>query len=248
MILSFEGGSSRSHYVEESFWRRLWTCRQTEYWMNEWMNEFVALWIPHTMRMRRIICSLRRYKMFFPHYLINGTIFGKYLLHIKWVFWFPVQRLYETFVILKKYGSRYDKKCILVVMGSIRYSCQIFMKLDLSRKSFGKITKYEILWKYVHPVGVELFHAGWWTDMKLIVAFGNFANAPKCILVVIGSIRYSCQIFMNLDLSRMIFGKITKYEILWKSVHPVGVELFHAGWWTDMTKLMVAFDKFCERT
>jgi len=29
--LSFEGGSSRSHYVEESFWRRLWTCRQTEY-------------------------------------------------------------------------------------------------------------------------------------------------------------------------------------------------------------------------
>jgi hypothetical protein len=38
MILSFEGGSSRSHYVEESFWRRLWTCRQTEYGMNEWME------------------------------------------------------------------------------------------------------------------------------------------------------------------------------------------------------------------
>ena len=26
-ILSIEGGSSRSHYVEESFWKRLWTCR-----------------------------------------------------------------------------------------------------------------------------------------------------------------------------------------------------------------------------
>jgi hypothetical protein len=24
--------------VEESSWRRLWTCRQTEYWMNEWKN------------------------------------------------------------------------------------------------------------------------------------------------------------------------------------------------------------------
>jgi len=35
MIISFEGGSSRSHYVEESFWRRLWTCRQTDYKMNE---------------------------------------------------------------------------------------------------------------------------------------------------------------------------------------------------------------------
>ena len=30
-ILSFEGGGFGSHYVEESFWRRLWTCRQTEY-------------------------------------------------------------------------------------------------------------------------------------------------------------------------------------------------------------------------
>jgi len=32
-IFSFEGGGSRSHYMEASFWRRLWTCRQTEHWM-----------------------------------------------------------------------------------------------------------------------------------------------------------------------------------------------------------------------
>ena len=38
-MFSFEGRGSGSHYVEASFWRRLWTCRQTEYWMNEWMNE-----------------------------------------------------------------------------------------------------------------------------------------------------------------------------------------------------------------
>jgi hypothetical protein len=30
-ILSSEGGCSRSRYVEESFWRRLWACLQTEY-------------------------------------------------------------------------------------------------------------------------------------------------------------------------------------------------------------------------
>ena len=30
-ILSIEGGSSRSHCVEESFWKRLWTCRLTDY-------------------------------------------------------------------------------------------------------------------------------------------------------------------------------------------------------------------------
>ena len=28
---SFEGGSSRSHYVERSLWKRLWTCRKTDY-------------------------------------------------------------------------------------------------------------------------------------------------------------------------------------------------------------------------
>ena len=30
--MSIEGGSSRAHYVEESFWKRLWTCRLTDYW------------------------------------------------------------------------------------------------------------------------------------------------------------------------------------------------------------------------
>ena len=29
MIFSFEGGSSRSHYVESSLWKRLWACRKT---------------------------------------------------------------------------------------------------------------------------------------------------------------------------------------------------------------------------
>ena len=36
----------------------------------------------------------------FPHYLINGTIFGKTLLTIKCVFWFSVQLLSELFLIL----------------------------------------------------------------------------------------------------------------------------------------------------
>ena len=32
----------------------------------------------------------------------------------------------------------------------------------------------------IHPVGAEMFHAEEQTDMvKLIVAFRNFANAPK---------------------------------------------------------------------
>jgi hypothetical protein len=38
----------------------------------------------------------------FPHYLINGTILGKKLLNIKCVFWFSVQLLSETFLILRR--------------------------------------------------------------------------------------------------------------------------------------------------
>jgi hypothetical protein len=34
---------TRSHYVEESFWRRLSTCRQTEYWMNEYKRTLHGL-------------------------------------------------------------------------------------------------------------------------------------------------------------------------------------------------------------
>ena len=30
-ILSFEGGSFGSDYVESSLWKRLWTCRKTDY-------------------------------------------------------------------------------------------------------------------------------------------------------------------------------------------------------------------------
>jgi hypothetical protein len=37
----------------------------------------------------------------FPHYLIRGAIFGKKLLNTKCVFWFSLQLLFETFLILR---------------------------------------------------------------------------------------------------------------------------------------------------
>ena len=49
----------------------------------------VALSIRHAMRMRRItLSSVARLvpPYFFPHYLINGTIFGEKLLNTKCVF------------------------------------------------------------------------------------------------------------------------------------------------------------------
>ena len=35
----------------------------------------------------------------------------------------------------------------------------------------------------IRPVEAELFHADARIDMKLIVAFGNFANSPKKVVI-----------------------------------------------------------------
>jgi hypothetical protein len=36
MILKIEGGSTRSHSVENSLWKRLWDCRKADCGLNEW--------------------------------------------------------------------------------------------------------------------------------------------------------------------------------------------------------------------
>ena len=48
-----------------------------------------------------VICGLCLHDIF-RHYLINGTIFGKTLLNIKCVFWFSLQLLSKTFLILRR--------------------------------------------------------------------------------------------------------------------------------------------------
>ena len=49
MILSHEGGSSGLQYVEELFWKRLWTCRQTDYWMMIHVAHLLVLIINSTL-------------------------------------------------------------------------------------------------------------------------------------------------------------------------------------------------------
>jgi hypothetical protein len=80
----------------------------------------------------------------FPHYLINGTIFGKMLLNIKCVFWFSVQLLSETFLTLRNIQRdivvnvrRSCCKVPLLYVGLVvkcRYSWHFLMKLEFSRR------------------------------------------------------------------------------------------------------------------
>jgi len=73
----------------------------------------------------------------FPHYLIKLHDFDKKLLNIKWVFWFSLQLLSETSLILRRTETD--------VMKSVcRSSCKVtviffrLMKLEFPWKIFGK--------------------------------------------------------------------------------------------------------------
>jgi len=63
-------------------------------------------------------------------------------------------------------------------MWSIRYSCQILKKREFFSTDFWKNTQISNFMK-IRPVGADVFHADGQTDVKLIIAFSNFANAPK---------------------------------------------------------------------
>jgi hypothetical protein len=58
------------------------------------------------------------------------------------------------------------------------------MKIEFSRQVFEKKAQISSFFFKINPVGGKMFHTDRQTDgqkdmMKLIVAFRNFANAPK---------------------------------------------------------------------
>ena len=65
------------------------------------------------------------------------------------------------------------------------------MKFEFTRQIFEKSQISSFI--KIRPVGAELFHADRQTDMKLIVAFRNIANAPEkkqLSLSVINQVRF----------------------------------------------------------
>jgi hypothetical protein len=72
-------------------------------WACAWAYVHVAL-----SSMQRVCAILWRHlcpfsvRHIFQHYLINGAIFGKKLRNIKCVFWYSVQLLSTTFLILRR--------------------------------------------------------------------------------------------------------------------------------------------------
>jgi hypothetical protein len=110
---------------------------------------------------RECVCSLRypawnahapychmwhlRLYCIFPHYLINGTIFGKQLLNMKCVFWFSLQLLPETFLIQEELSEIWSKMCIDL---HVKYPSFLsdFKETWIFRADFWTRIKYQILW------------------------------------------------------------------------------------------------------
>jgi hypothetical protein len=112
----------------------------------------------------------------FPHYLTNGTILGKYLLNIKCVFWFSLQLLSETFLILRRIQRD-------MVINVHRSSCKVplflsdFNVLEFSRQIFKKCSNIKL---HENPSSVSRVVPCGQTDMtKLIVPIRNFTKALK---------------------------------------------------------------------
>ena len=116
-----------------------------EFWLAQLFLSIVSFPVPSVSNYLLPSSSnrLSRHLNVSPHYLINGTIFGKQLLNTKCVFWFSVQLLSATFLILR----RIQRDVIRTVY---RSACKVqLLLLDFSgtgilSTDFRKILRYEI--------------------------------------------------------------------------------------------------------
>ena len=91
---------------------------------------FVALGIQYAMR-HIAISAPPRSTIFSPHYLTKGTILEKKSLNTKCVFWFSVQLLSETFLILRR-----NEQDIIYCISTVNR--QHFPTLSHKRAGFSK--------------------------------------------------------------------------------------------------------------
>ena len=120
----------------------------------------------------------------FPHYVINGTIFGeeKTLLNLKYVFWLPQPILSDTFLILRR--IQWD-----TIINLIWSSCKVLVILVRFQWKFSFLNRFsekKTSAKICHENssgGSRVVSCGR-TDRqsymaKVTVTFRNFTNAPK---------------------------------------------------------------------
>jgi len=160
------------------------------------------------MRMRHIVI--------FPYYLITDTIFGKKSYWTQNVFWFSLQRLSEIFLVLRRIERH-------VIKNVYRSSCRVPIILVRLYETFSihfrEILKYQISWKSVRWEPRRSMGADGRTNVtKLVVAFRNFANAPKYIYTphVAAKVCYLLQTTIGYDgAGSMLFFQLSFKNSTW---------------------------------
>ena len=114
----------------------------------------------------------------FPHYLINGTISEIKLRNTKCMFWFSLQILSETYLIVRRNERDMIKMYIGLYVKYTFFLSDFKWNLNFLERC-SKNPQISNFMK-IRPMGAELFHVDGRADTtKLIVAFRNFAKAPK---------------------------------------------------------------------
>ena len=80
----------------------------------------------------------------------SGVGWGGKLLNTQCVFWFSLQCLFVTFLLLTRNKPDISKNVRPSSYKAPFYSCPIVMKLAFSRQIFEKPLKYQISWKSAH--------------------------------------------------------------------------------------------------
>ena len=168
-----------------SFMQPLLQLKSNEYYTT-WVRVFIALVTQHATRMRHIAnCGLPRSAVFSPHYLINGTFFGKMSSNTKCVFWFSLQRLSETFLILRR-NDRY------MIENVYRSSCTVPVIHNRSQWNLNflyRFSKYSQISNFMKilPVEAESFHPSGRTEGhdEAVSRFSKFCErASKQSLII----------------------------------------------------------------
>jgi hypothetical protein len=152
-------------------------CNVTQYY-TFWVC-VCSLRYPASKRIRCVILSLRLYNII-PHYLMNGTVFGKKLLSMKCVFSVSLKYLSEIFLILRRIQRD-------IIINLRRSSCKvpvILVRCDWNLNFLGGFSKNNQMWNStkIIPVGAELFREDKRTDRQTWLSKQSlFVILLKCL-------------------------------------------------------------------